>query len=190
MARLASASSFLLIVSDLATVHVCAASFSSSIEILKFTPSTQRRPSTRHRCSAPQGQTTWLPIPHLSNKDLIMNRKLLSAIALAAITLGTGAVYAADDGGPLTREQVRAELAEAIRTGDVVGNGLTGQKLNELYPNRYPKQAIPPSKTREQVRAELAEAVRTGDIVANGVSGQKLKELSPARYPIEQAKAH
>ncbi len=122
-----------------------------------------------------------------------MNRQLLSAIALALATLGTGAAFAADDGGPLTREQVRAELAEAIRTGDVVGNGLTGQKLNELYPNRYPKQAIPPSKTREQVRAEFAEATRTGDVVANGVSGQKLNELNPARYPqaaIGQAKAH
>lgn len=122
-----------------------------------------------------------------------MNRNFLSAIALTLATLGTGAAFAADEGGPLTREQVRAELAEAIRTGDVIGNGLTGQKLNEIYPGRYPKQAIPPSKTREQVRAELTEAVRTGDIVANGVTGQQLKELTPARYPLaatEQAKAH
>jgi hypothetical protein len=35
-----------------------------------------------------------------------------------------------------TREEVRLELAEAIRTGDIVV-GETDMKLNELYPKRY-----------------------------------------------------
>ncbi|MCV2368130.1 DUF4148 domain-containing protein [Roseateles oligotrophus] len=125
-----------------------------------------------------------------------MNRSFLSAIALALASLTTGAVFAADDlaenNSPRTREQVRAELAEAIRTGDIVGNGLTGQKLNELYPNRYPKQPIAQAKTREQVRAELDDAIRSGDVVGNGVSGQKLKEQFPDRYSnqaIAQGKA-
>ena len=111
-----------------------------------------------------------------------MKRIFLTAIAL--LTLGASAVYAADEQAPLTREQVRAELAEAIRTGDIVGNNLTGQKLNELYPARYPKPAAAPVKTRAQARAELDEATRTGDLVGNGPSGQKLKEQFPDRYPL------
>ncbi|HZV66131.1 MAG TPA: DUF4148 domain-containing protein [Telluria sp.] len=46
--------------------------------------------------------------------------------------------FAADDPAPpLTRAQVRAELAEAQRTGDII-YGLNGEKLNELFPDRYP----------------------------------------------------
>jgi len=40
-----------------------------------------------------------------------------------------------------TREQVRAERLEAIRTGDVYASGDIGLKLNELYPQRYPQPA-------------------------------------------------
>ena len=36
-------------------------------------------------------------------------------------------------------EQVRAELAEAIRTGDMPAGGEGGQMLYELYPERYAK---------------------------------------------------
>ncbi|WP_235965107.1 hypothetical protein [Caenimonas soli] len=31
----------------------------------------------------------------------------------------------------------RAELAEAIRTRDIVASGESSEKLNELYPRRY-----------------------------------------------------
>lgn len=99
-----------------------------------------------------------------------------------ALTLAAAAGSALSQGA-LTREQVKAELAEAIRTGDIVGNGETGQKLNEMYPGRYPAKPVAPGKTRAQVRAELAEAQRTGDIVANGESSRKLNELYPNRYP-------
>ena len=80
-----------------------------------------------------------------------------------------------------TREQVRAELDEAIRTGDMIA-GESGLKLNELYPQRYPAVAVLPAKTREQVKAELADAIHTGDMIA-GESGLKLNELYPQRYP-------
>ena len=36
-----------------------------------------------------------------------------------------------------TREQVKSELAEAIRTGDILSGSDTLAKLNELYPDRY-----------------------------------------------------
>jgi Domain of unknown function (DUF4148) len=38
-----------------------------------------------------------------------------------------------------TREQVRAELAEAIRTGDMPAGGESGLMLYEMYPERYAK---------------------------------------------------
>jgi len=40
----------------------------------------------------------------------------------------------------MTREQVLAELAEAKRTGELVStSGGTMKKLNEFFPNEYPK---------------------------------------------------
>ena len=62
--------------------------------------------------------------PFDPERKLIMNRKTLSAIALVAAAFATGHAVAADASAPKTREQVKAELAEAIRTGDiVVGEG-------------------------------------------------------------------
>jgi hypothetical protein len=140
-------------------------------------------------------------ISHLLKKDLSMNRKLLTVIALAAATLGTSTSFAADNTGGLTREQVRAELAEAIRTGNMVANSESGQKFNELMPDLYrnkstqaaqataakpasaPAAATTQGLSREQVRAELATAIRNGDMVANSESGQKFNELTPDLYP-------
>jgi len=77
---------------------------------------------------------------------------------------------------------------EAIRNGDVVVDGQTGLKLNQLFPDRYPHQAaVAQGKTRAEVKAELAEAVRTGDIVADVDTGKKLNELFPGRYPLKSA---
>jgi hypothetical protein len=108
-----------------------------------------------------------------------MNTIRNTTLALALAAAAGGALSQ----GALTREQIKAELAEAIRTGDIVGNGETGQKLNELNLGRYPAKPVVQGKTRAQVRAELAEAQRTGDIVGNGHSGQKLNEMYPGRYP-------
>jgi hypothetical protein len=82
-----------------------------------------------------------------------------------------------------TREQVKAELAEAIRTGNILANDESGRKLNEVFPSRYEVQQATGTKTREQVKAELAEALRTGEILASGDSGKKLNELFPSSYP-------
>jgi uncharacterized protein YcbK (DUF882 family) len=120
-----------------------------------------------------------------------------ASIALAVAALVTGHAQAADFGK--TREQVRAELAQAQRTGDIAANkdqgtefeSASGRKLNELFPAAYPAKAAVAGKTRAQVRAELAEAQRNGDIAANkdqgtefeSASGRKLNELFPASYP-------
>ncbi len=104
-------------------------------------------------------------------------RTTISLVLLAAL----GTTAQAQSG--MTREQVKAELAEAIRTGDVLAPGDSGMKLNELYPQRYAHPAAGPTVTRAQVKAELAEAIRTGDMLAQGDSGLKLNEEFPQRYP-------
>lgn len=66
-----------------------------------------------------------------------------TAFALPLATAAGGALSQ----GALTREQVNAELAEAIRTGEIVANGEiivngeTGLTARELSPGAYPMQA-------------------------------------------------
>jgi hypothetical protein len=104
-------------------------------------------------------------------------RTTVSLLLLAAI--GTTAQAQSEK----TREQVKAEYAEAVRTGDVIPAGDAGLKLNELYPQRYPHGAVAVAVSRAQVKAELAEAIRTGDMMATGELGLKLNEEFPQRYP-------
>ena len=60
-------------------------------------------------------------------------RTTISLVLLAA--LGTTAQAQSD----MTREQVKAELADAIRTGDILAPGDSGLKLNEEFAQRYAK---------------------------------------------------
>ena len=101
-------------------------------------------------------------------------------LALAGAVLATAAQAGEATQGDLpiasqgkTRAQVKAELAEATRTGDIA-SGLAGLKLNELYPSRYPAKPAAPGKTRDEVRAELADAIRAGDI-DTGEGGARLR---------------
>ena len=80
---------------------------------------------------------------------------------------------------PGAREQVKAELAEAIRTGDTLM--ASGLKLNQLNPANYPAKPTLIGKTRDQVKIETAEAIHAGDI-AHGESGLKRNELFPQVY--------
>ena len=90
-----------------------------------------------------------------------MKRSALSLIALVSATVLAGPALADVSTGK-TREQVRAELAEAIRTGDMPADGESGRKLNEVYPHLYPKQPAVAGKTRQQVKDELSQAQRDG----------------------------
>jgi hypothetical protein len=112
-----------------------------------------------------------------------VTRTTVSLLLLAAI--GTVAQAQSEK----TREQVKAEWADAIRTGDVLASGESGLKLNELYPRRYPRAPAAIGATRAQVKAELAEAIRTGDIIASGESGLRLNEEFPHLYPAVAALA-
>lgn len=65
-------------------------------------------------------------------------------LILSILTLAAAPVFAGntiDASAPKTREQVKAELEEAIRTGDILAPGKSGRKLNELYPSRYPAKS-------------------------------------------------
>ena len=112
-----------------------------------------------------------------------MNRKTLSVLSLSLAALVAGNAFAADASAPKTRDQVRAELLQAQRTGDILAQGDSGKLLNELYPSQDPAKVVAQGKTREQVQAELVEAQRTGNIMAQGNSGKLLNEVYPSQYP-------
>ena len=82
-----------------------------------------------------------------------------------------------------TRSEVRAEFEAAQRSGDLLAAGELNQKLNELYPSRYPHQQAPVGKTRAQVRAELVDAQRNGDLLAAGELGLTQRALHQDLFP-------
>ena len=111
------------------------------------------------------------------------NRHPLASLLVTAIaSLAVHAQAQAHAQAPLTRAEVVAQYEEAVRTGDILAPGNSGMKLNELYPDRYPKAATT-GATRAQVVAELQGAIRSGDVLADGDSGLKENELRPQRYP-------
>lgn len=114
-----------------------------------------------------------------------MKRTASSLLALA-FTLSAGSAIAADPvivnnatGEGLfssasvasrSRDQVRAELTEAVRSGAVITNNATGETLRAASPSRYVR-GYEARVTRDQVKAELAEAVRNGDVISNNATG-------------------
>lgn len=107
-----------------------------------------------------------------------MNRAYVSILALSLTAFAATQAVAADPAAAKTREQVQAELAAAVRNGDLV------QGPNGLTLNAAPVAA---TLSREQVRAELADAVKAGNIVLGGESALKANELQPSRYPQQAA---
>ena len=111
-------------------------------------------------------------------------------IATSLLLLAAIASPAYADDAAKTREQVKAELREAIRSGDVLANGDSGLKMNELYPHRYPRvvaSAAVPATSRAEVVAETREAIRTGDMYAAGEAAMRLNEEYPQRYGRQRA---
>ncbi len=91
-----------------------------------------------------------------------MKRKLaLGTLTVIATLIGSGAAFAQDD---KTREQVKAELAEANRAGTILsGDGTLWRDLG--VPHRAADADLT-GETREQVKTELAEANRNGTILS------------------------
>ena len=109
---------------------------------------------------------------------------LLTAASLAVLSWIVNTPVMAQTEPVKSREQVRQELMEAVRTGNIPCNDDSGRLMREVYPSRYPQAPAAEAKTREQVQQELREAIRTGDMPANDESGHKLKEVHPGMYPM------
>lgn len=109
-----------------------------------------------------------------------MKRSQLSVLAITLAGLAAGQAIAADT-STVTREQVRAELAQAVRAGDIVANNETGERLNAQQPGRYVGASVGTAKSRAEVSAELAAATRAGWVVVDNQTGLMLKDLQPAR---------
>jgi len=109
--------------------------------------------------------------------------KFKFARATGALLLLAALGAAAHADGSLTRAQVKAELAEAQRTGNILAGVESGLTLRELNPQCYPSPAVAQGKTRTQVREELADATRMGDIFADNESGLTAYEEHPQLYP-------
>jgi hypothetical protein len=85
----------------------------------------------------------------------------------------------------LTRDDVRAALAEARASGDIVAPGDSGSTLREQRPDLFPAPPVP-ARTRADVIAELADAQRHGEMT-HGDSGTDDAALHPGRYPARAA---
>jgi Domain of unknown function (DUF4148) len=72
-----------------------------------------------------------------------MKTKFAATLLIIASAMLVGSPAFAE----LTREQVKAEFAEAVRTGDIMSNR-GGQKLNERFPDRYPVKQVQSTLTR------------------------------------------
>ena len=81
-----------------------------------------------------------------------------------------------------TRSEVKAELAQAQRSGEMLADGLADLTLREEFPARYPAPRAVVGKTRAEVVAELRDAIRTGAMLADDQSGLTLREEFPQRY--------
>lgn len=89
-----------------------------------------------------------------------------------------------------TRAEVQAELAEAIRTGNIIGTGESSLTLRELNPQRYgAAPAAPSTLTRAQVTAEFEQARIAGDLVTIGESGLPANAMQPGTFPAKPAVA-
>ena len=109
---------------------------------------------------------------------------ILTAACLVALAWTASTTLMAQTDAPKTREQVRQELMEAIRTGNIPCNDDSARLMREIFPSRYPQAPAVESKTREQVQQELQEAIRSGNVQCNNESGMLTqREANPSRYP-------
>jgi hypothetical protein len=98
-----------------------------------------------------------------------MNSRLLPATLAVFAALSVGQAFAADEAnqfnpnaiaqGTATRAQVKAELAQAVRAGEIATDVETGQSLSQPFVTHATS-----AKTRAEVKAELVQAARAGQL--------------------------
>ena len=103
-----------------------------------------------------------------------MKKSILSTALFTLAALGAGSAFAAGGNNypaektssvnTKTRAQVKAELAEAIRVGDIIADSERGLTAYQLNPSAYPARPTAMGKTRAQVQDELAKARMEGSL--------------------------
>lgn len=105
-----------------------------------------------------------------------MKTSRIAALSLVAASLGLASIAHADTG--LTREQVKAELAQAQRNGDIIDPEL-GVKLNELFPSAYPAAVKAPKVTiTARAAARPTAAPVSGDIEFDAVAQRGVEAMA------------
>jgi Domain of unknown function (DUF4148) len=115
----------------------------------------------------------------------------LSVVAIALSTLVAGHALAADPSVAKTREQVRAELAEAQRNGTLLVDGDQGIRVYQVTPrpaaqktaDKAAEKAVVVGKTRAEVLQELRDARANGTLIANSETGETYRDIDPRSYP-------
>ena len=107
------------------------------------------------------------------------SRLALSALTISVTLVGSGAALGQEY---KTREQVRAELAQANRDGSILSGD--GTLWRDLGAPRRSADTTSTGQTREQVKAELAEANRDGTILSgDGTLWRDLGSLQHLAVP-------
>ena len=86
-----------------------------------------------------------------------------------------------------SRAQVKSELAEAQRNGEMIANGELGLRDKDMEPSLYPRDPVVAGKTREEVKAETMLAIRDGDMLAPGETGMTEYQMHPQYYAHQRA---
>lgn len=102
------------------------------------------------------------------------------SLVLLALAASVSGAYAQSG---LTRDQVRSQIEEARRNGDLLAPGEAGVPLRQLVPGNYPRQPVTAGRSRAEVQAELREAQLTGNLLAAGEIGLTAAQLNPSAYP-------
>jgi Domain of unknown function (DUF4148) len=106
------------------------------------------------------------------------SRLALNALTISVTLIGSGAALAQQY---KTREQVRAELAEANRDGSILSGD--GTLWRDLGKPRQPADPASANGTREQLRGELAQGNHEGTILSN--DGTLWTDLGKPRQPAD-----
>jgi len=125
----------------------------------------------------------------VTQRKTSMPRISFRSLPLALLALSASAAFAVAPAEPVTRAQVLAELQQARQSGELLANGESSLKNNELFPGQYPQKTVSSEITRAQVLAELQQARQSGELLVNGESGLKNNELFPGQYPQESQSA-
>ncbi len=119
-----------------------------------------------------------------------MNTRVHQTAAACLLAAFAAGAFAQDDASAdrqqatpgLTRAQVRAELAAAIRHGDMPVVGDSGLRERDVHPGLYPPDPVALGLSRADVKAELADAVRDGDMPAPGDLDRTAREIHASAF--------